>query len=411
MADSEFSYSTYAGGEEPDQQDTEQADPDSLAAQIRKHATEGDAKRPPLPQESQTLIDRMNQLAANYETAPENSKKSLAQAMDKADQLYKDQANRNEWLEVAQMLGRAGAQFAAGMAGQKAGGAGRDMTLNLNPGIDYGKRTEQAAADYRTRLGGLESLQRIGSEEQKNQYNREFAPLEYGVKSAENAAERKSRQDIEGGREAQATNRTEASERAANARTQEAERGANLRAQTAQQTEASRDERESRKEQNRDLMNQAKEENAQYKDQLAGIPGIASEIGEDASPKDIAAFRNKHAKELGSLSPQDIADAKQAATTPGKLWGTNFDADKFQEELSNKVRSTHSDRLSNIQDAINRLYKKGGPVQSTDQQTSAPATAPAKSVTSAQLTEYSKVHNMSEDAARKFLTSQGYSIQ
>ncbi len=117
---------------------------------IAKEATSGNPHTPLDSPAAQSYLTDLGALSEKYApSAPPETQKSLADAVSKANELYKAQANKNEWLEVAQILGRAGAQYAAAQAGMANGGQyGRNMAaLDPGAGIDYNARTERAARD------------------------------------------------------------------------------------------------------------------------------------------------------------------------------------------------------------------------------------------------------------------------
>lgn len=135
---------------------------------IAEAASSGNPEQPLDSAAAQHYMDQLAQLNAQYApTAAPQSKQALSDAIEKANQLYKDQANKNEWLEVAQLLGRAGAQFAGAQAGMSNGGHyGRNMAgLDSGPGIDYGARTERAAKD---REHAVRSAQDMSEAERKD---------------------------------------------------------------------------------------------------------------------------------------------------------------------------------------------------------------------------------------------------
>lgn len=73
---------------------------------------------------------------------------------DRAYDLYEKAKTRNEWLEVAQLLGQAFTQYAAAQAGMR---SGRPMAGLQIPSIDYGARTEREARTLERTLKDIES--------------------------------------------------------------------------------------------------------------------------------------------------------------------------------------------------------------------------------------------------------------
>jgi hypothetical protein len=100
------------------------------------------------PESSAAILEQMRQLSENPEFqrgAPPETRKSLDEAMAEAKRIYDEKATRNEWLEVAQLLGRAVFQF-----GASATGGTTDMSniAGSVPVIDYEKRTSRAFGEY-----------------------------------------------------------------------------------------------------------------------------------------------------------------------------------------------------------------------------------------------------------------------
>jgi hypothetical protein len=110
----------------------------------------------------------MNELSNSQqfqEEAPVSARKSLAEAMDKANKAYQERASKNEWAEVAQLVGRSLAQFGAAQEGMR---TGTNMAgLNFGPGIDYGARTDRAARDYQQELKNISQLEDLSTRERK----------------------------------------------------------------------------------------------------------------------------------------------------------------------------------------------------------------------------------------------------
>jgi hypothetical protein len=97
----------------------------------------------------------------------------LKAAREDARTAYREQANRNEWYEVAQTLGNAVANFIAAQRGVA------DRALAL-PQIDYGERTGRALREYQTELGSIKEQEQA---------------LEQGTEKQIAAAERKAETD------------------------------------------------------------------------------------------------------------------------------------------------------------------------------------------------------------------------
>lgn len=102
------------------------------------------------------LLDVLNQIKEVKIDSPELSeadKNNFIQARAMAYQAYKEKADRNEWLDVAQNLTNALATFAAG----RGGSAYRGLSL---PSTDYGARTAQALREYESATGAIGEQER-----------------------------------------------------------------------------------------------------------------------------------------------------------------------------------------------------------------------------------------------------------
>jgi hypothetical protein len=328
-------------------------------------------------------------------SAPPESKATLAAAVDKARENYKTETNKNDWLEVAQMLGRAGAQYAAGRAGEN---TGRDMNLNLAPGIDYEKRNVRAEGLYGTEtknaenLTNQERLDYANSEKAKEeQLRRRTGFLEANIKNRQEpeikAATIQGAQDVESVKAAAERERL---------RHKQAEDDARLSEQE-------------KKDELRDLDRQEKS----LADKLKARIALTTQLGQedDLGSKEVGKLQEKYGSLAGAgdLDLGQLQDEMSKATKPGMLWGTNPDPEK-----QHKVLQEHVDEVRNMLQGIAQRKQellsktKGGGSSVPPPQKSQ---APAGKVSRAQLTEYSKAHSMAEPAAADFLKSQGYEVE
>lgn len=85
---------------------------------------------------------------------------------DKAEifRAYKEKADRNEWLDLAQNLVNSLTQFASAQAAVGTGRVGGGLPL---PRTDYGARTEQAFREYRAQAADIGEEQKYGLAEQE----------------------------------------------------------------------------------------------------------------------------------------------------------------------------------------------------------------------------------------------------
>ena len=147
--------------------------------------------------ESAAYLDEMRQLAESPEyqkTTPPDTQATLKDAITRAEGLYNERATTNDWLEVAQTLGRAVAQFGAAQHGQQ---TGRDMSnLNMGGTIDYGARTDRALRESQNSIrqaGDLADRTRQGWQDEEATKKGNYGQREDYLKSA-----LKNAQEVEG---------------------------------------------------------------------------------------------------------------------------------------------------------------------------------------------------------------------
>lgn len=100
------------------------------------------------------------QKAANKGEIPQAEADRFKEERDRAYKMYSEAKDRNEWLELAQILGQAVTQYGAAQVGMR---TGRSMAGLQIPSIDYGARTAQEQRLLETRLRD------IGEEETREQ--------------------------------------------------------------------------------------------------------------------------------------------------------------------------------------------------------------------------------------------------
>ena len=114
--------------------------------------------------EIKSAISDLNKLRDQFpSSAPDSSKQTLQDAIDKANELYQQKSDRNDWLEVAQTLGRAATQYAAARAGQH---NRMDLTgIDMGKPIDYEARTERALKERGLSVGEAEKQAELSRQE------------------------------------------------------------------------------------------------------------------------------------------------------------------------------------------------------------------------------------------------------
>lgn len=98
---------------------------------------------------------------------------------DRIYKMYDEAKTRNEWLELAQILGQAVTQFGAAQVGMR---TGRNMAGLQIPGVDYGARTAQEQRLLETRLrdigGAEEREERLADRLRREEADKERIALE-----------------------------------------------------------------------------------------------------------------------------------------------------------------------------------------------------------------------------------------
>ena len=143
------------------------------------------------------ITNKMEELKPNEVTADKSLIQKIEAAKEEARRAYQQEADRNQWAEVAQTLGNAVATFIAARQGV----ADRPLTL---PQVDYGSRTAQALRAYQTELASVGEQARTLEREterkqlaedkrvalQQRQYERLLALGEKDIEARERKAER-----------------------------------------------------------------------------------------------------------------------------------------------------------------------------------------------------------------------------
>lgn len=364
--------------------------------------TQAAQKDPHTPLDSkaaQSYLTDLGTLADKYApSAPPESQKSLAEAVSKANELYKSQANKNEWLEVAQILGRAGAQYAASQAGMANGGQyGRNMAaIDPGAGIDYNARTDRAARDRTQSVNEAKDIatadrqkyedsQKAGAH--KYEANKDYLHQGLGAALKEEAD-------------------------------RVAEKGNSIRAARALRGEDVRDQRAIRAAKLHDLDVEQKEVAGQAEARQALANQMLSEGGMDS----------KTARKIQSSQPQLAAKAgvdleavanqmdKQETLLPGWAGGkTSEDETAGKRTILDSILGESKKKLEDIK--ARRAALLAQPLLESPgaapagKKTQAPPPADTKSISAAELAAYAAKHSMAPSAARKFLTDSGYKVE
>lgn len=341
----------------------------------------------------QAIQDNKRQLVGVADTS------DLDAAAAQARQLYQDRASRAEWMGVAERVGDAMAKF--GVAGEAIKGhVDVSQFKDVTP-TDITGSIGRYAQDYSTQLGALSQQRQARIEQQgvaqgqsnlsfQDQQNAQNAALgfekeKYGQQSSDY------RQSL---RDAVMMNREDARSNRSD-----------IRADTSQQ-------RQMRQLQATDLQKQLQGAELEKRDAVIAASALASQ--DDLSPKSVAHLEQTMPGLLGraGITPEQLADINKQATTQG--WFTSdVDPAKRNQLIQQQVIQNKNDKISSLRDALNHVLGTPGTIPSATSATPPPDAT--KTVTSQQLQDYAAKHFPGRvdgmDASRKFLTSQGYTIQ
>lgn len=145
-------------------------------SEVKKEAKKAVAATDTAAKDAQTAADRGE--------IPQSAADRFKEERDRAYQMYNEAKSRNEWLELAQILGQAVTQFGAAQVGMR---TGRPMAGLQIPGVDYGARTAQEQRLLETRLRD------IGAEQEREETLAERLRREKREAAADARAERELR--------------------------------------------------------------------------------------------------------------------------------------------------------------------------------------------------------------------------
>lgn len=294
---------------------------------ISETATKGDPAQPLDSQAAQYYLDQIRTANDQYSpTAPPESRKALASALTRAEQLYKDQATKNEWLEVAQLLGRVGTQFAAAQAGMS---SGRNMAnLDMGPTIDYNARTERARRDYNDTIRNVGEQQQLTEREYQTTEKSRLGDLDRKVGAAEKGLSAALREEE--------IRRRETADEARDSRNNKAA--------------GEREDKSLRAQQLRDLEGQEKDLAGKIKARQTLVNMLQQE--DDLSSKSVSKLQEKYGSiaAQGDVDLSDLLAQLDKQTKPGTLneWSGGFipttdpDKDKQTSLLKEKVDEMRS---------------------------------------------------------------------
>lgn len=312
------------------------------------------------PDQTSGLADRMDFLKKYealvndpqyIETTPPDQRQDLQAKIDAAKSSFQDEKNKNEWLEVAQQVGRAGVAFAAANAGKDK----RDMSnLDFGKGIDYQGRTQSAFDQYKAEVTGQQDMADRGRRDALDQNTvrgSNFKKQEGYLKEGLDAVKDQERYSQMIDMETKRSTREDAREK---------ERAA----------------REEKRGTDQDKKLELAELNQQEKDlqkQLKASETLKNQLEQegDLSGKSVKKLEEKYGAIAGQADV-DLAQIKGRVDTearkPGRFYGTNPDPVKARTILSEK-----SAEVRNLLEGIKARKKELGVIKDASGKATPPA--------------------------------------
>lgn len=165
---------------------------------ITDEQTDADGDGQPDKTDIQKYVQELRNLHAG--ASDSESKNFLMEQIKQARDMYDNRASRNEWLDVAQNVGRALAQYGAARTNLN---TGRDASqLNFLPAHDYSKDTDRAAQDRFQSNREAMTMYQLMNKERKESLAPQIAAAKLGAQSAleskkEEGRERRQQRGIE----------------------------------------------------------------------------------------------------------------------------------------------------------------------------------------------------------------------
>lgn len=340
--------------------------------------------------QSQDYLRELEELSKDpqYSRPDSPSTDALAEAMNRARQLQEKQATRNEWGQVAEMVGRALTKYGAAQAGAK---QGVDVVskLDLGPGIDWESRQRRAMDQYRQSVGEAEAAHRRDRDAAADLAGRrkeDFARQEGYLQTALRDAQQRERDEAQAARE--------------EARLRQSLSREDARAKKDQEKSDLQERRMELAENNKEI--QALTKQLQAQDTLANQ--LLQEG--DLRGKSAAKLQEKYgalAAQAGTDLPTIQANMSQT-DKPGILWGKRADP-----EARRQVLFGEGSRSATLKQQIDALRQRNKELVSRQPQQA--ASQPPQEQTpdrDATIENYAKQYNLTYEAAETILRGRGY---
>lgn len=329
--------------------------------------------------EKKSIFDQMREKAKEARenrSSPSYDGDSLKKALDEAKKLYKEESSRNEWLELAQVLARAGVQFAAAATG---GDRANMSNLNFGPGIDYTGRTERARKDYQQEAENIEkqsNLQRQ-KEQDENRLNEKDTDRDLDIDkleldSIENEKNRANQRHLAGIKD----------------------KGSDADDWRARQLEF--------QQWKEDVDNADKDytrSNSLAENRVA-LAALVSQM-DDASPKALAKLEEKSPGifQKAGVTPAQIEAITKDATKKGILWDS-MDPAKRNELIQQKLVEPVQAQTSNLKQILDDLKQR--------RRSSVPAPTQQAPARDPKIEQYAQQNKLPYEKAEAILKSRGY---
>lgn len=285
---------------------------DKSTPEVKQKAKKGLAATDTVAKNAQTAADRGE--------IPQSAADRFKEERDRAYQMYNEAKTRNEWLELAQLLGQTATQYGAARVGVR---TGRDMTGIQIPSIDFGARTEREAKLLQTRLGDIEEQQKLEQREKERQQEKEYNDLRIGLLREQTRNEK-----------AAAAGKLSAEER--------------LERTTL-----------------KDML--TKQIDAAQKSYTAALTfANQAAMEEDLSPKSLKKIEEKAPGLLAQakIDPTELAQIEKDATKKGWVWDS-IDKEKKQQLIKERILNKHTNILAELQTQIDQLAGRSSRQQAT----------------------------------------------
>lgn len=341
------------------------------------------------------VLDSIKALKDASIAEPVDTQSKYDELAAQAEQLYKEKANRNEWLSLAQTIGNSLIKLGAARTGME---KGVDLSNAANPAnlYDFGKSTDRAMDEYKTSLGELGRQRSQALDTAEAQRRQQMQGLGEESKFYGDQYSQLLRQKEQEASELAREKREEARQHIQEAKAAKSEEKSLKNQEIRRIDEMIND--------NQKKLQAAAQLSAQYKnyDDLSSkdqgrvdmaFSELAGKAGVDSDTLDT--IREKSKEGTGLLGFMQSEDPEKKATL-------------IDTEVAGPIR----EQLKRLEEQRARLSSPAA-VQSTVAPTIAPAPKPAAGkLSQVQLREYAtKNFKGNVEAARKFLTDKGYTVE